>query len=200
MRSLQSRGQRSTYDTLNECVCVCVCYSCVLVLSQQIKVKPLIVSLTLTGGFTVFKPLFYKEEQSSRLKCLLRDHNIIKHFPPSISTRFFLERDTLLRLAHKISQDTKCVSNHILLLVYFNTVRLMALIYQTSKETSADLGVKTFLRQSPSEIQETRIFGQFQRTNEPPLAGNMAARHFAEMGTDTRTRQKIINWAVWQSE
>lgn len=167
MRSLQSRGQRSTYDTLNECVCVCVCYSCVLVLSQQIKVKPLIVSLTLTGGFTVFKLLFYKEEQSSRFKCLLRDHNIIKRFPPSISTPVFVffQRDTLLRLAHKISQDTKCVSNHILLLVYFNAEHLMVLIYQTSKESSADLGVKIVLRQSPCEIQETRVFGQFQRTS-----------------------------------
>lgn len=101
MRSLQSRGQRSTYDTLNEsvyvCLCVCVCYSCVLVLSQQIKVKPLIVSLTLTGGFIVFKLLFYKEEQSSRFKCLLRDHNIIKRFPPFILAPgfFFFFRETL---------------------------------------------------------------------------------------------------------
>lgn len=50
----------------------------------------------------------------------------------------------------------------------------MALIYQTSKETSADLGVKTVLHQSPREIPETCVFGQLQHTNEPALI-NLAA-------------------------
>lgn len=42
-------------------------------------------------------------------------------------------------------------------------------VYQTSVETSADLGVKIILRQSLCEIHETCISGQFQLTNEQML-------------------------------
>lgn len=82
----------------------------------------------------------------------------------------------------------------------------MGLIYQTSKETSADLGLKIALRQSPREIQETHISGQFQRTNEPPLI-NVGAENNRYLNNASPSihgfilpRLLIGRYVIWQQE
>lgn len=52
----------------------------------------------------------------------------------------------------------------------------VALIYQTSIETSAGSGVKTILRESPREIHEMCVSGQFWCINEFVLI-NLAAEN-----------------------
>lgn len=82
----------------------------------------------------------------------------------------------------------------------------MALIYQTSKETGADLGVKIVLCQSPREIRETSVFSQFQRTNEPVLI-NVAAENNRYLNNAPPSIHGFIlprlltgKYVIWQQE